>query len=349
MIKQYIYIVVALILIFIKTPYALINIILYSAVIVPLAITLGELTSKISEYIGEKKGGLLAAAVGNIPELTMGIWSIQYGMIPMVKASLIGSIISNMLLVLGVSIFAGGIKYNEQRFNKIVARTNFTMLLLAMSTMIIVASLEEYNKNLSQDIFVSISVKISIVLVIVYILGLIFSLYTHRNLFLFSEESDDNKEKKNKSYKKVLVQIIIISVVLYFVSEKLVFNLKNTVQMYGLSQEFLGIILIPILGNAGENFAAIVCAAKNKVNLSLEIAIGSSIQISLFVTPLLIMFAYIVGVQMTLIFTNFQIIMVIIAIVMSFIVFQDGKTYWLEGAILISIYMIVTLAYYYVV
>lgn len=349
MLKRYICIFGALILIFVNTPYTLINILLYSAVIVPISIILGELTSAISEYIGEKKGGLLAAAVGNIPELTMGIWSIQYGMIPMVKASLIGSIISNMLLVLGISIFAGGIKYSEQKFNKIVARTNFTMLLLAMSTMIIIASLQEYNKGLSQDMFISISVKVSIVLVIVYILGLIFSLYTHRNLFLISEQDDENKQVPSKGYKKILLQIIFISAVLYFISEKLIFNMKNTVQIYGLSQEFLGIILIPILGNAGENFAAIVCAVKNKVNLSLEIAIGSSIQISLFVTPLLIMFAYIMGVQMTLIFTNFQIIMAIIAIVMSFIVFRDGKTYWFEGAILISIYIIVTLAYYYVV
>ncbi|MBI6875718.1 calcium/proton exchanger, partial [Clostridium aciditolerans] len=113
--KKYIYLVVAISLIFFQTTYPLVNTVLYSIVIVPLAITLGELTSIISEYIGEKKGGLLTAAIGNIPELTMGIWSIQFGMIPMVKASLIGSIISNMLLVLGISIFVGGIKYKEQK------------------------------------------------------------------------------------------------------------------------------------------------------------------------------------------------------------------------------------------
>lgn len=347
--KKYIYLIVAITLILFQTTYPLVNTILYSIVIVPLAITLGELTSMISEYIGDKKGGLITAAIGNIPELTMGIWSIQFGMIPMVKASLIGSIISNMLLVLGISIFVGGIKYREQRFNKIVARTNFSMLLLAMSTIIIVAALKQYNEALSQTVFISISIKVAVVLVVIYVLGLIFSLYTHGNLFIVSEQTFESRPLKNKRYIKIIIELIVISIILYFISEKLVYNIKQTVQNYGLSQEFIGIILIPILGNAGENFSAIVCSTKNKVNLSLEIAIGSSIQIALFVTPILIMLSYIIGVDMTLIFTGFQIIMALIAIVMAFIVFQDGKTYWFEGAILIAIYIIVTLAYYYVV
>lgn len=347
--KKYIYLIVAISLIFFQTTYPLVNTVLYSVVIVPLAITLGELTSIISEYIGEKKGGLLTAAIGNIPELTMGIWSIQFGMIPMVKASLIGSIISNMLLVLGISIFIGGIKYKEQKFNRIVARTNFSMLLLAMSTIIIVASLKQYNESLSKVVLTSISIKVAVVLVIVYVLGLIFSLYTHGNLFIVSEQSIENRSIKNKKYVRIILELIVISIILYFISERLIFNIKETVENYGLSQEFLGIILIPILGNAGENFSAIVCATKNKVNLSLEIAIGSSIQIALFVTPILMVLAYFIGVEMTLLFTGFQIIMALIAIVMAFIVFQDGKTYWFEGAILIAIYIIVTLAYYYVV
>ncbi len=347
--KKYIYLVVAISLIFFQTTYPLVNTVLYSIVIVPLAITLGELTSIISEYIGEKKGGLLTAAIGNIPELTMGIWAIQFGMIPMVKASLIGSIISNMLLVLGISIFVGGIKYKEQKFNRIVARTNFSMLLLAMSTIIIVASLKEYNESLSNVVLTSISIKVAVVLVIVYVLGLIFSLYTHSNLFIVSEQSFENTSIKNKKYVRIILELIVISIILYFISEKLIYNIKETVENYKLSQEFLGIILIPILGNAGENFSAIVCATKNKVNLSLEIAIGSSIQIALFVTPILMVLAYFIGVEMTLLFTGFQIIMAVIAIVMAFIVFQDGKTYWFEGAILIAIYIIVTLAYYYVV
>lgn len=337
------------ILSFAGVPNGLLGTVIYSGIMVPLAIMLGGLTSEISEYIGDKKGGLLAAGVGNIPEITMGIWSINYGMISMVKAALIGSIISNMLLVLGISIFLGGIKYREQNFNKIVARTNFTMLILAMATMIVMASLKNYSSFLTEAILINLSVKIGIVLIIIYILGLIFSLYTHSNLFIVSDGECEESLIKSNNCRKIFIQIILASVILYFISEKLIFNLRLTVDQYEISQEFLGIILIPLLGNAGENFSAIMCALNNKINLSLEIAIGSSIQIALFVTPMLIIFSFIMGVKMTFLFTGFQIIICVIAVLMSLLVFQDGKTYWFEGAVLIAIYMVVTLAYYYLV
>ena len=341
--------IIPVILCFIKLPEGLLSTVIYATIIVPLAIMLGGLTSDISEYIGEKKGGLLAAGVGNIPEITMGIWAINYGMISMVKSALIGSIISNMLLVLGISIFFGGVKYKEQSFNKIVARTNFTMLILAMATMIVMASLNNYSSIVTEEILINLSVKIGIVLIVVYILGLIFSLYTHSNLFIGSDLESDSSLIKSKGFLKILLEIIVVAVILYFVSEKLIFNLSITVNQYNISQEFLGIILIPLLGNSGENFSAIMCAMKNKINLSLEIAIGSSIQISLFVTPLLIIFSFIMGVKMTLLFSGFQIIISVVAVLMSLLVFQDGKTYWFEGAVLIAIYMVVTLAYYYLV
>lgn len=341
--------IAAVILAFAELPNGLMGTVIYSVIMVPLAILLGELTSTISEYIGDKKGGLLTAAVGNIPEITMGIWSIHYGMISMVKAALIGSIISNMLLVLGISIFSGGIKYREQSFNKIVARTNFTMLILAMAAMIVMASLKNYSNFISDAILINLSVKIGIVLIIIYILGLIFSLYTHNNLFIVSDGEGEKNLIKSKNYRKIFIQIIAVSIILYFISEKLIYNLRLTVDQYNISQEFLGIILIPLLGNVGENFAAIICALKNKINLSLEIAIGSSIQIALFVTPMLIIFSFIMGVKMTFLFTDFQIIICVIAVLMSLLVFQDGKTYWFEGAVLIAIYMVVTLAYYYLV
>ncbi|MCY6369553.1 calcium/proton exchanger [Clostridium ganghwense] len=347
--KIYIFVMMSVVFMFINTSSSLVNTIIYSIAVVPIAVLLGELTSKISEFIGEKRGGLLAATVGNFPELMMGVWSISFGMIPMVKSALIGSIVSNMLLVLGISIFIGGIKFKEQIFNKIIARTNFNMLLLAMSAMVVMASLNGYS-NIKINTMTSISIKVSVVLITVYILGLIFSLYTHRNLFVISEKKDDNIQKNDKLYKYILIiEIIINSVLLFVISEKLIFNIREMVNSYNLPQEFIGIILIPILGNMGENVSAIMCAAHNRVNMSLEIAIGSSIQIALFATPLLVIFSYFMGVEMTFVFSNFQIIMSGIAIGMSFFVFQDGKTYWLEGAILIAIYTMVTMGYYYLV
>jgi Ca2+:H+ antiporter len=347
--KKYGVMIATFILLFISTSSNLVNTVIYSIGMIPLAILLGDLTSNMSLYIGEKRGGLLAATIGNFPELMMGIWSISYGMIPMVKSALIGSIISNMLLVLGVAIFFGGIKFKEQRFNKIIARTNFNMLLLAMSAMVVMASIKSYG-DVSENLMFGLSIKVSVVLMGVYILGLVFSLFTHSNLFVVSERGEERIGFENKNKKKIIiVDIIISSILLFLISEKLIANIRGLIINYNLSQEFIGIILIPILGNMGENISAIMCAAKNKINMSLEIAIGSSIQITLFVTPLLIIYSYFVGVQMNFVFGNFQIIMSAMAIAMSFFVFQDGKTYWLEGAILIAIYTMITMGYYYLV
>jgi len=345
--KFYIFISISLIFTIIKTSSILLNSLLYSIAIVLIAILLGDFTYDISELIGEKKGGLLTATIGNLPELMMGLLSIQYGMIPMVKASVIGSIIGNILLVLGISIFFGGIKYKEQVFNKLTARTNFNMLLLAMSAIIVMTSLNKYS-TLTITSASKISVKVAIVLILVYILGLIFSLYTHSNLFIVSDTKEIKETKKGKNIKILFLGIIIESILLYIISEKLIVNVKYIVNTYNISQEFLGIILIPILGNIGENISAIMSSLKNKINLSLEIAIGSSIQMALFVTPVLVIYAFFTTVPITLIFTTFQIIIALIAVGMSYFVFQDGKTYWLEGAILIAIYIMITLAYYHI-
>jgi len=346
--KTYIFMIGVIALMFISTSSSLVNTIVYSIAIVPLAILLGDQTTRISDYIGQKKGGLLAATVGNIPELMMGIWSIKYGMIPMVQASLMGSIISNMLLGLGIAVVFGGFKFREQSFNRILARTNFNMLLLAMSSMVVIATLNSYSV-VKDSVLISISVKVAFLLIGIYILGLIFSLYTHSNLFVVSEYKEEKKITINKKVIESAITLICISVLLYFISDKLIYNIREFTKHYDISQEFIGIILIPLLGNIGENVSTIMCAMQNKVDMSLETAIGSSIQISLFVTPVLVIFSCFMGLNMTLLFPIFHIIMCGIAVGMSFLVFQDGKTYWLEGSILITSYIIITLAYYYIV
>ena len=346
--KTYIFMIGVIVLMFISTSSSLVNTIIYSIAIVPLAILLGDQTTRISDYIGQKKGGLLAATVGNIPELMMGIWSIKYGMIPLVQASLIGSIINNMLLGLGIAVVFGGFKFKEQNFNRIIARTNFNMLLLAMSSMVIIATLNNY-AVVKESVFISISVKVAFLLIGIYILGLIFSLYTHSNLFVVSEYKEEKKITINKKVIESAITLICISVLLYFISDRLIYNIRDFTKHYDISQEFIGIILIPLLGNIGENVSTIMCAMQNKVDMSLETAIGSSIQISLFVTPVLVIFSCFMGLNMTLLFPTFHIIMCSIAVGMSFLVFQDGKTYWLEGSILITTYIIITLAYYYIV
>ncbi|MGH4052165.1 MAG: calcium/proton exchanger [Clostridium sp.] len=346
--KTYFVITLVIALMFINTSSSLVNTIIYSIAIVPLAIVLGDQTTSISDYIGQKKGGLLAATVGNVPELMMGIWSIKYGMIPMVQASLIGSIVNNMLLGLGIAVVFGGFKFREQSFNRIIARTNFNMLLLALSSMVIIATLNSY-AVVKEPVLISISVKVAFLLIGIYILGLIFSLYTHNNLFVVSEHKEEKKVTMDKKVIESSITLICISVLLYFISDKLIYNIRDFTKDYNISQEFIGIILIPLLGNIGENVSTIMCAMQNKVDMSLETAIGSSIQISLFVTPVLVIFSCFMGLDLTLLFPVFHIIMCSIAVGMSFLVFQDGKTYWLEGSILITTYIIITLAYYYIV
>ena len=319
---------------------------IYSILIIPLAILLGRTTNDLSDCLGDKLGGLLTSTCGNLPELIMSIWSIRYGMILMAKGALIGCIMSNMLLGLGIAIAVGGVKYKEQSFNKIIARTNFNMLLLALSALVILSTLDRY-AILTVGLKVSISFKAAILLIGIYILGLIFSLSTHKNLFLIKESEGEKKKDNGKIKLKSIILICIISILIYFISEKLIGSAKNLVDEYNLSQEFLGIILIPILGNIGETISTIISALRNKINLSIETAIGSSIQMALFVTPVLMIVSFFLGLNMNLMFPIFEIIMTGVAVAMSYIVFQDGKSYWFEGAILIVSYILITIAFFY--
>jgi len=341
-------VLISIVLLFINIDSNIINVIMYSLVMIPLAILLGRGTSKISDYIGEKRGGLISATAGNVPELMMGLWSIKYGMISMAKAGLLGAVITNMLLGLGIAVFCGGIKYREQKFNKIIARTNLNMLFLVMFTIIIVSALNRYS-IVDNGSFQKISLIIGVVLICVYILGLIFSLYTHSNLFILDEKKMLPKNGDKNDTRKVFGLIIIVTILLYFISERLVGGVNAIVEEYKISQEFLGIILIPLLGSFGENASSIVCALENKIDASLETAIGSSIQITMFVIPILVICSSFMGFQVNLLFSTFQIVTMSIAMGMSYFVFQDGKTYWFEGALLIAVYLVVTLSYYYVV
>lgn len=335
--------------IFINTTNIVLGLVIHSLAMIPLAFMLGELTSSISEYIGEKKGGLLTATLGNLPEIIMSLWSIRLGRISMVQSAMIGCIVNNILLVLGLSIFLGGIKYKQQVFNKNNAKTNFSMLLLAMSSMVIMACINNYSR-ISSDIIISISAVVSVILISVYLLGLVFSLYTHSNLLLGEKDIEDNTSnvKNKRGVINLAVKIIIITLAIYFLSEKVILDADTVIRSFNISEGFMGIILIPILGNIGENISAIIGAVKNKINLSLEIAIGSSIQIALFATPVLVLIGLFLGAQIAMVFSVLNIIIVALAIFMSYIVFADGCTNWFEGTVLIAVYIIITICYFYV-
>jgi len=217
-----------------------------------------------------------------------------------------------------------------------------------MFTIIIISALNKYS-FVDNGKFQHLSIIISGILIGVYVLGLIFSLYTHSNLFILGDKRVCTQQDSKKETRKIFMLIVLITVLLYFISERLVENISGIVEQYNISQEFLGIILIPLLGSFGENASSIVCAMENKIDASLETAIGSSIQITMFVLPILIICSSFMGISINLLFSNFQIIIMSIAMGMSYFVFQDGKTYWFEGALLVSVYVVVTLSYYYIV
>lgn len=311
--------------------------------IIPLAIILCEYTEKISSKLGDKVGGIINATTGNLPELLICLFALNSGMLDLVRAGIIGSIIGNMLLVQGISIFAGGIKFKEQVFNKNIARTNFAMLSICI-TGILVVSICNIALNVSTKIH-SLSIGVSVILITIYILGLIFSLVTHKKLFHHEAETKSNEE--NVNIRKCIMVFAIIGIVMIFQSNILVDTLEYISTTFNISQHFLGIIIVPLIGNIGEYATAIVMALRNKINLCIEISVGSSIQIALLSAPMLVIVSMFLGNPLSLVFAPYHILCLIIALIISFFVFQDGKTYWLEGSIMLAAYSILALGYYF--
>ncbi|MEF9934026.1 MAG: calcium/proton exchanger [Clostridium sp.] len=311
--------------------------------IIPLAIILCDYTEKVASSLGTKIGGFLSASTGNLPELLICLFAINSGMFDLVKAGIIGSIIGNMLLVQGISIFAGGVKYKEQRFNKNIARTNFVLLSLSIIG-ILVASLCSVALNVSDKIN-SLSVYISIILIILYFMGLFFSLGTHKSLF--TEEVATSEVETPVNTKKCLLVFLAIAIVMVFQSNILVNTLEYISESFNISQNFLGIIVVPLVGNIGEYATAISMALRNKINLCIEISIGSSMQIALLCAPILVIASMIMGTPLSLVFSTYHILCLLIALLLAYLVFQDGKTYWIEGSIMISAYLILAIGYYF--
>lgn len=313
--------------------------------VIPLAGILGTATEQIASVIGPKAGGLLSATTGNVPELFIGIFAIRAGMFSLVKASVVGSITGNMLLVLGASILSGGLKYKFQSFDKLIARTNFGLLFLALIGFIIPAAYE-YLEVSSPKGIMSLSLGISIVFLLIYILGLFFSFYTHKNIFLKSENGVSRNESK-WGIKRSILYMALASAALAYEAGLIVDSIQFMKTTYNIPEIFLGIIIIPVIGNIAEYTSAILMAVRNRINLSIEIAIGSSMQMALFVVPLLVLISFIIGTPMNYVFSLFELITITCSIGLSLYIFQDGKTNWLEGVELLSAYVILALAFFF--
>ena len=310
--------------------------------IIPLSGYMGKATEEIAIYVGPRIGGLLNATFGNAAELIITIFALRAGLVEVVKASITGSIIGNLLLVLGLSMLIGGFKYKTQKFNRAAAGMHTSMLLIAVTGLIIPAVFLSTHTNPAAK---PLSLGVAAVLLAVYLLSLLFSLHTHKDVF---RPSQDTSETPTWSKRKALLILLTATVFVALESEFLVSGIESVVKTLGISELFIGVIIIPIIGNAAEHSTSVMMALKNKMEISLEIAIGSSTQIALFVAPLLVFLGYLIGHPLDFLFTRYELIVIIMATVITAVINLDGRSNWLEGAQLLSAYVIMALAFLFV-
>ncbi len=309
------------------------------ASIIPLSGYMGKATEEIAVYVGPRVGGLLNATFGNAAELIITVFALRAGLQEVVKASITGSIIGNILLVLGFSMFAGGLRHKTQKFSRAAAGMHTSMLLMAVTGLIIPAVFLGSSHGPKAE---TLSLGVAALLILVYILSLLFSLHTHKDVFRPSQEHAGEPEWTKL---KALIVLVVATVFVAVESEYLVEGIHAVVKTLGVSELFIGVIVIPIIGNAAEHSTAVMMALKNRMEISLEIAIGSSTQIALFVAPLLVFIGYLIGQPLDLLFTSYELVVIIMGIVITGIINLDGQSNWLEGAQLLAAYIIMALAF----
>jgi Ca2+:H+ antiporter len=321
--------------------------------IVPLAGLMGEATERLAERLGPGVGGLLNATFGNAAELIIALFALFRGLDEVVKASLTGSIIGNLLLVLGASIVAGGIKYPVQRFNKTAAGVGGTLMVLASMGMLVPAlfdHLVDKTKRGVPNLEHKLSVAVCLVLLATYGLHLLFTLVTHKDLYNPANEDcdlEDDPEGEVWGVRKSVAILVGATVFVAILSEVLVSAVDHAGEALGLSQTFMGVILVAIIGNAAEHSTAILMARKNQMDLAVGIAMGSALQIALFVAPVLVLASYLRVKSMDLVFSTLEIVAIVISVILARMVAEDGESNWLEGAMLLMIYAILGLAFFY--
>jgi Ca2+:H+ antiporter len=310
--------------------------------VIPLAGWLGKATEHLSVRVGESIGGLLNATFGNAAELIIALVALKAGLYDVVKASITGSIIGNILLVLGASLFAGGLRFDIQRFNAGGARIRATTLTLAAIALVIPAVFHHIGQGVHEG---DLSLEISVVLVITYALSLLFSLRTHKQLFT---SGDVPEASYHWSAGRSVTVLIVATVLLAVMSEFLVSSVELAAQSMGMSSIFVGVIVVAIIGNAAEHSTAVISAMKNRMDLCLGIAIGSSIQVALFVAPFLVFASYLIGPRpMDLVFTPLEVVAVGLSVLIVEQIASDGESNWLEGVQLISVYAILALVFFF--
>ena len=326
--------------------------------IIPIAGWMGHATEQLAHRLGEGVGGLLNASFGNAAELIIALMALRAGHIEVVKASITGSIIGNLLLVLGVSVFAGGLRFREQRFNKTAASSSCTALILAAAALVIPtvfhSAAAQHPGGWTPSAEQNLSLAIAIVLLATYGAMLVFSLVTHKQLFVgedggrTSEDGDHAAPAQAPwSVGKAAGVLLGATVLVAWVSEFLVGAVEAAQHSLGVTETFVGVIIVAVVGNAAEHSTAVTMALKNKMDLALGIAVGSSLQIALFVAPVLVFSSYLFPHQLSLEFTIPEVVAVVIAAFVTDQISRDGKSNWLEGVQLLALYAILAVLFYF--
>jgi len=326
--------------------------------IIPLAAWMGTATEEIAVVVGPSLGGLLNATFGNATELIIALVALNAGLVDVVKASITGSIIGNLLLVMGFSMLLGGLRYKEQEFQPVVAGVNASSMTLAVIAILLPTAMDYTSSGIDEVTIQRLSVAVAIVLIFVYGLTLLFSMKTHSYLYDVGLAELDPAElaevnlapddPEGKVNLPLWIGVLLGCTVLVAVeSELLVDSLEVATSQLGLTTLFTGVILVPIIGNAAEHATAVTVAMKNKMDLSLGVAVGSSLQIALFVAPVLVLTGWAWGKPMDLDFNPFELVAVAVAVLIANSISADGKSNWLEGILLLAAYIILGFSFYF--
>ncbi|WP_207393270.1 calcium/proton exchanger [Bacillus sp. Cs-700] len=325
--------------------------VVYCLTIVSLAAYMGRATESLAVISGPRIGGLLNATFGNAVELIISIFALREGLIEIVLASLTGSVLGNLLLVAGLSFFIGGLKFKRQKFNVYDARHNSGLLMFGVIVAFVIP--EVFSMDMSDAEAISLSTGISIILIVLYLAALFFKLVTHRGVYqhVSNQEGGDGggqhvHEEAEWSRKKAMLVLALSTAAVAYVSESLVHTFETVGDTFGWSELFIGVIIVAIVGNAAEHASAIIMAYKNKMDVAVEIAIGSTLQIAMFVAPLLVLISFFFPVQMPLVFTLPELVTMVTAVLLTIVISNDGETNWFEGATLLAAYLIMGIGFY---
>ena len=329
--------------------------------IVPLAGIMGKSTEMLAEHVGAGLGGLLNATFGNAAELIIAIFALRAGLHDLVKASLTGSIIGNILLIFGLSALLGGLKFRTQTFNRTAAKLGSTLLLLSAVGLVIPSLLYYLRDGVEAGTAEAagaaaaagsgsgwLSLEISVVLIVCYVLSLVFALRTHPELYQGTGHAGAEAHaaptwSKGKSFAVLVGAAALVG----WMSEILVGGAEEAAHALGMTEVFVGVIVVALVGNAAEHSTAVLVALRNKMDLSVQIAVGSSLQIALFIAPLLVFLSYAIGPQpIDLVFTPLEVVAVAVSVLVVGQIADDGKTHWMEGVLLLAVYVLLALAFF---